>query len=166
MGAVDEPMLEGWTTISALTQVTSKIKLGTLVTGNIYRNPALLAKMAANVDLMSKGRLILGIGASWFEEEANAYDIPFYTIPERVKRLEESVQIIKGMWTNPKGFTFQGNYYKVNNALCLPETIQKLHPPIMIGGSGEKQTLRIVAKYADACNLFGDLKPSKLNLKY
>lgn len=166
LGAVDEPMLEGWTTISALTQVTSKIKLGTLVTGNIYRNPALLAKMAANVDLMSKGRLILGIGASWFEEEANAYDIPFYTIPERGKRLEESVQIIKGMWTNPKGFTFQGNYYKVNNALCLPETIQKLHPPIMIGGSGEKQTLRIVAKYADACNLFGDLKPSKLNLKY
>jgi F420-dependent oxidoreductase-like protein len=155
VGAIDEPMLEAWTTISALTQVTSKIKLGTLVTGNIYRNPALLAKMAANVDLMSNGRLILGIGAGWFEPEANAYDIPFLTIPERGKRLEESVQIIKGMWTNPKGFTFQGNYYKVNNALCLPEPIQKPHPPIMIGGGGEKQTLRIVAKYADACNLFG-----------
>lgn len=164
VGAIDEPMLEGWTTISALTQVTSKIKLGTLVTGNIYRNPALLAKMAANVDLMSNGRLILGIGAGWFEEEANAYDIPFYTIPERGKRLEESVQIIKGMWTNPKGFTFQGNYYKVNNALCLPAPIQKPHPPIMIGGGGEKQTLRIVAQYADACNLFGGPKTIKAKL--
>jgi F420-dependent oxidoreductase-like protein len=164
VGPIDEPMLEGWTTISALTQVTSKIKLGTLVTGNIYRNPALLAKMAANVDLMSNGRLILGIGAGWFEAEANAYDIPFFTILERGKRLEESVQIIKGMWTSPRGFTFQGNYYKVNDALCLPEPIQKLHPPIMIGGGGEKQTLRIVAKYADACNLFGGPKTIKAKL--
>jgi F420-dependent oxidoreductase-like protein len=158
MGNIDEPMLEGWTTLSALTQVTSKIKLGTLVTGNIYRNPALLAKMAANVDLMSNGRLIFGIGAGWFEPEAAAYDIPFYNVAERGKRLEESVQIIKGMWTNPKGFTFQGNYHKVNNALCLPEPIQKPHPPIMIGGGGEKQTLRTVAKYGDACNLFGGPK--------
>ncbi len=164
VGAIDEPMLEAWTTISALTQVTSKIKLGTLVTGNIYRNPALLAKMAANVDLMSNGRLIFGIGAGWFEAEASAYDLPFYTIPERGKRLEESVQVIKGMWTNPKGFTFQGNYYKVNNALCLPETIQKPHPPIIIGGGGEKQTLRIVARYADACNLFGGPKTIKAKL--
>ena len=164
VGAIDEPMLESWTTISALTQVTSKIKLGPLVTGNIYRNPALLAKMAANVDLMSNGRLILGIGASWFEAEANAYDIPFYTPLERGKRLEESVQIIKGMWTSPRGFTFQGNYYKVNNALCLPEPIQKPHPPIMIGGGGEKQTLQIVARYADACNLFGGSKTIKAKL--
>ena len=164
VGAIDEPILEAWTTISALTQVTSKIKLGTLVTGNIYRNPALLAKMAANVDLISNGRLILGIGASWFEAEASAYDIPFYTTSERGKRLEESVQIIKGMWTNPTGFTFQGNYYKVKNALCLPETIQKPHPPIMIGGGGEKQTLRIVAKYADACNLFGGPNTIKAKL--
>ncbi|TRO54347.1 TIGR03560 family F420-dependent LLM class oxidoreductase, partial [Candidatus Bathyarchaeota archaeon] len=157
-GTIDEPMLESWTTISALTQVTSKIKLGTLVTGIIYRNPALLAKMGANVDLMSNGRLVLGIGAGWFETEANAYDIPFFTVLERGKRLEESVQIIKGMWTNPKGFTFQGKYHKVNNALCIPEPIQKPHPPIMIGGGGEKQTLRIVAKYADDCNLFGGPK--------
>jgi F420-dependent oxidoreductase-like protein len=164
VGAIDEPMLESWTTISALTQVTSKIKLGTLVTGIIYRNPALLAKMAANVDLMSNGRLVLGIGAGWFETEANAYDIPFFSVPERGKRLEESVQIIKGMWTNPKGFTFQGKYHKVNNALCIPEPIQKPHPPIMIGGGGEKQTLRIVAKYADACNLFGGSKGIKAKL--
>jgi F420-dependent oxidoreductase-like protein len=164
VGTIDEPMLEAWTTISALTQVTSKIKLGTLVTGNIYRNPASLAKMAANTDLISNGGLILGIGAGWFEEEANAYDIAFYTISERGKRLEESVQIIKGMWTNPKGFTFQGNYYKVNNDLCLPESIQKPHPLIMIGGGGEKQTLRVVAKYADACNLFGGPETIKAKL--
>lgn len=165
MGAIDEPMLEAWTTLSALTQVTGRIKLGTLVTGNIYRNPALLAKMAANVDLLSNGRLFLGIGAGWFEEEATAYDLPFHTVAERGKRLEESVQIIKGMWTNPKGFTFQGNYYKVNNALCLPEPIQKPHPPIMIGGGGEKQTLRVVAKYADACNLFGGPQTIKAKLE-
>jgi F420-dependent oxidoreductase-like protein len=164
MGAIDEPMLEAWTTLSALTQVTSKIKLGTLVTGSVYRNPAMLAKMAANVDLMSNGRLFFGIGAGWFEPEATAYDMPFYSVAERGKRLEESVQIIKGMWTNPKGFTFQGNYYKVNNALCLPEPIQKPHPPIMIGGGGEKQTLRTVAKYGDACNLFGGPKNIKAKL--
>jgi F420-dependent oxidoreductase-like protein len=158
VGAADEPILEAWTTISALTQVTSKIKLGPLVTGSVYRNPALLAKMAANVDLMSNGRLFFGIGAGWFEQEATAYDIPFYSVAERGKRLEESVQIIEGMWTNPKGFSFQGNYYKVNNALCLPEPLQKPHPPIMIGGGGEKQTLRTVAKYGDACNLFGGPK--------
>jgi F420-dependent oxidoreductase-like protein len=164
VGVIDEPMLEGWTTLSALTQVTSKIKLGTLVTGSVYRNPALLAKMAANVDLMSSGRLFFGIGAGWFEPEANAYNIPFYSVAERGKRLEESVQIIKGMWTKPKGFTFQGDYYRVNNALCLPEPIQKPHPPIMIGGGGEKQTLRTVAKYADACNLFGGPKQIKVKL--
>lgn len=165
MGALNEPMLEAWTTLSALTQVTNRIKLGTLVTGNIYRNPALLAKMAANVDLLSNGRLFLGIGAGWFEEEATAYDLPFHTLAERGKRLEESVQIIKGMWTNPKSFTFQGNYYKVNNALCLPEPIQKPHPPIMIGGGGEKQTLRVVAEYADACNLFGGPQTIKAKLE-
>jgi F420-dependent oxidoreductase-like protein len=165
VGAIDEPILEAWTTISALTQATSKIKLGTLVTGSVYRNPALLAKMAANVDLMSNGRLFFGIGAGWFEPEATAYDIPFYSVAERGKRLKESVQIIKGMWTNPRGFTFEGSYHKVNNALCLPEPIQKPHPPIMIGGGGEKQTLKVVAKYGDACNLFGGPKHIKAKLE-
>jgi len=164
VGALEEPMLESWTTISGLTQVTKKINLATLVTGNIYRNPALLAKMAANVDLMSNGRLILGIGAGWFETEANAFDIPYYTISERGKRLDEALQVIRGMWMHPKGFSFQGKYYNIKNALCLPETIQKPHPPIMVGGSGEKQTLRLVAKYADACNLFGGPKIIKTKL--
>jgi F420-dependent oxidoreductase-like protein len=165
VGALDEPMLESWTTISALTQVTKKIRLGTLVTGNIYRNPALLAKMAANIDVMSNGRLFMGIGAGWFETEANAFDMPFYTALERSKRLEEAVQIVRGMWINPKGFSFQGKYYNIKNALCLPEPIQKPHPQIMIGGSGEKLTLKLVAEYADSCNLFGGPKTNKAKLE-
>jgi F420-dependent oxidoreductase-like protein len=158
-------MLESWTTISALTQVTKKIRLGPLVTGNIYRNPALLAKMAANVDVMSNGRLFFGIGAGWFETEANAFNISFYTTLERLKRLDEAVQICHGMWMNPQEFSFKGKYYNIKNALCLPEPIQKPHPPIMIGGSGEKLTLKLVAKYADACNLFGGPKTLKTKLE-
>jgi alkanesulfonate monooxygenase SsuD/methylene tetrahydromethanopterin reductase-like flavin-dependent oxidoreductase (luciferase family) len=121
--------------------------------------------MAANVDVMSNGRLLFGIGSGWFETEANAFDIPFYTTLERSKRLEEALQIIRGMWMNPEGFSFHGKYYNIKNALCLPEPIQKPHPQIMIGGSGEKLTLKIVAKYADACNLFGGTKTIKAKLE-
>jgi F420-dependent oxidoreductase-like protein len=145
-------MLEGWSTISALAAVTQKLKLGTLVTGNIYRNPALLAKMGATLDVISNGRLFMGVGAGWFETEAKAYDIPFYTIPERLKRLEEALQIINGMWTTDQ-FSFHGKYYEIKDALCFPKPIQKPHPPILIGGSGENVTLKLVAKYGNACNL-------------
>jgi F420-dependent oxidoreductase-like protein len=154
VGPPDEPMLEGWTTIAALSGVTSKIRLGTLVTGNIYRHPSVLAKIGATFDVMSKGRLFMGIGAGWNEEEANAYGIPFPSTKERLKRLEESVQIIKKMWTEEKA-SFNGKYYKLQDAYCNPKPIQKPHPPLMVGGEGERETLRIVAKYADACNLFG-----------
>jgi len=154
VGTPDEPMLEGWTTIAALSGVTSKIKLGTLVTGNIYRHPSVLAKIGATFDVMSKGRLFMGIGAGWNEEEANAYGIPFPSTKERLKRLEEAVQIIKKMWTEEKA-NFDGKYYKLQGAYCNPKPIQKPHPPIMVGGEGERETLRIVAKYANACNLFG-----------
>ncbi len=154
VGKIDEPMLEGWTTISALAAVTKKLKLGTLVTGNIYRNPAMLAKTGATVDVLSNGRLFMGIGAGWFETEAQAYGIPFYTIPDRLKRLEEALQIIKGMWTTDC-FSFNGKYYKISNAMCNPKPIQKPYPPILIGGGGEKMTLKLVAKYGNACNLFG-----------
>ncbi|MFB3890000.1 MAG: LLM class F420-dependent oxidoreductase [Candidatus Bathyarchaeia archaeon] len=164
VGSVDEPMLESWTAISALSQVTDKIRLGTMVTGNVYRNPCLLAKMAANVDCMSKGRLFMGIGAGWFETEAKAFGIPFYTVPERIKRLGEAVQIIRGMWTS-KGFSFQGKYYQVKDALCVPAPMQKPHPPILMGGSGEHLTLRMVARYADACNLFGGAKTVRAKLE-
>ena len=154
VGKIDEPMLEGWTTISALASVTQKLKLGTLVTGNIYRNPALLAKMGATVDVLSSGRLFMGVGAGWFETEAEAYGIPFYTIPDRLKRLEEALQIIKGMWIEDC-FSFDGKYYKISNVMCNPKPIQKPYPPILIGGGGEKMTLKLVAKYSNACNLFG-----------
>jgi F420-dependent oxidoreductase-like protein len=154
LGRLEEPMLEGWSTISALAAVTQKLKLGTLVTGNIYRNPALLAKMGATVDVISNGRLFMGVGAGWFETEAKAYDILFYTIPERLKRLEEALQIINGMWTTDQ-FSFQGKYYEIKDALCFPKPIQKPHPPILIGGSGENVTLKLVAKHGNACNVHG-----------
>jgi F420-dependent oxidoreductase-like protein len=154
VGKVDEPMLEGWATIASLIGVTKRIRLGTLVTGGIYRNPALLAKMGATVDVLSGGRLFMGVGAGWFEKEAEAYGIPHYDVPERLKRLGESLQIIRGMWSHDS-FSFEGKFYRVNNAICSPKPVQKPHPPILIGGSGERVTLRLVAKYGDACNLFG-----------
>lgn len=164
VGKLEEPMLEAWSTISALAAVTRKIRLGTLVTGNIYRNPALLSKIGANVDVVSDGRLFMGMGAGWFETEAASYDFPFYTVPERLKRLEEALQIIKGMWTTDK-FSFRGKYYKISNAFCFPKPIQKPHPPILIGGSGENVTLKLVAKYGDACNLFGGSQTIRYKLE-
>jgi len=150
----EDPMPESWTTLSSLIGVTKKIRLGTLVTGNIYRNPALLAKMGATVDVLSGGRLFMGVGAGWFEEEVEAYGFPYYDVPGRLKRLGEALQIIRGMWSEDS-FSFEGNFYKVHKAICMPKPLQKPHPPIMIGGSGEKTLLRLVAKYGDACNFLG-----------
>src|SRR5829696_8561666 len=156
IGRPEEPMLEGWTTISVLAGITTKIKLGTLVTGILYRHPSVLAKIAATLDVLSKGRLFMGIGASYFEEEARAYGIPFYpSTQERMQRLEEAIQIIRKMWTEEPYASFEGKYYQIQNAYCNPKPIQKPSPPILVGGSGERKTLKIVAKYADACNLFG-----------
>jgi F420-dependent oxidoreductase-like protein len=167
VGKSEDPMLEGWTTISVLAGVTSTIKLGTLVTGIIYRHPTVLAKMGATLDVLSKGRLFMGIGAGWNQEESFAYGIPFPTTKERLQRLEEAIQIIRKMWIEEEGQTtasFNGKYYKINNAYCNPKPIQKPSPPIMIGGNGERHTLKIVAKYADACNLFGSAETVKRKL--
>jgi F420-dependent oxidoreductase-like protein len=164
VGKQDAPMLEGWTTLSVLAGITSKIRLGTLVTGVIYRHPSVLAKMAATLDVLSKGRLFMGIGAAWNQEESLAYDIPFPPNKERLLRLEEAIQIIRKMWTEEPTATFNGKYYQIRNAYCNPKPIQKPSPPIMVGGSGERQTLRIVAKYADACNLFGSAETVKTKL--
>jgi F420-dependent oxidoreductase-like protein len=164
VGKPEEPMLEGWTTISVLAGMTSKIKLGTLVTGNSYRHPAILAKIGATLDVLSKGRLFMGIGAAWNEEEAKAYGIPFPPTRERLERLDEAVQIIKKMWTEDR-VTFNGKYYKIENALCNPKPLQKPHPKILIGGAGEKHLLRTVAKYGDACNLFGSPETVKKKLE-
>ena len=154
VGEPSEPMFEGWTTLGVIAGFTSKIRLGTLVTGNVYRHPTVLAKIGATLDVLSKGRLFMGIGAAWNEDESKAYGIPFPTTEERFRRLEEAVQIIRLMWTEEKA-SFNGRFYKIHDAYCNPKPIQKPHPPIMIGGSGERETLKLVAKYADACNVFG-----------
>ena len=155
VGRPEEPMLEGWTVISMLAAITTKIKLGTLVTGVIYRYPSVLAKVAATLDVLSKGRLFMGIGAGWNEQESLAYGISFPSNQERMLRLEEAIQVIRKMWTEEPYASFNGKYYQIHNAYCNPKPIQKPSPPILVGGSGERKTLKIVAKYADACNLFG-----------
>ena len=164
VGKPEEPMLESWTTISVLAGMTTKIKLGTLMTGIIYRHPSILAKIGATLDVLSKGRLFMGIGAAWNEEESSVYGIPFPSAKERFLRLEEAIQIIRKMWTEDPSASFNGQYYQIKNAFCNPKPIQKPSPPIMVGGSGERQTLRIVAKYADACNLFGSAETVKRKL--
>ena len=164
IGKVEEPMLESWTTLSMLAGLTTKIKLGTLVTGIMYRYPAILAKVAATLDVLSKGRLFMGIGAAWNEEESNAYGIHFPAAGERMSRLEEAIQIIRKMWTEEPSASFNGIYYQIRNAYCNPKPIQKPSPPILVGGSGERKTLKIVAKYADACNLFGSAETVKRKL--
>ncbi len=155
VGRPEEPMLEGWAVISFLAGITTKIKLGTLVTGIIYRYPSILAKVAATLDVLSKGRLFMGIGAGWNDQESLSYGISFPSTQERFLRLEEGIQIIRKMWTEEPHASFNGRYYQISNAYCNPKPVQKPSPPILIGGSGERKTLRIVATYADACNLFG-----------
>jgi F420-dependent oxidoreductase-like protein len=168
VGKPEEPMLEGWTTLSVLAGITTKIKLGTLVTGIIYRHPSVLAKIAATLDILSKGRLFMGIGASYFEGESSAYGITstgsFPSNQERLLRLEEAIQIIRKMWTEEPNASFNGKYYQIHDAYCNPKPIQKPSPPILVGGSGERKTLKIVAKYADACNLFGSAETIRRKL--
>jgi F420-dependent oxidoreductase-like protein len=160
IGSSQDPLLEGWTTISVLAGLTTKIKLGTLVTGVIYRHPSVLAKIGATLDVLSKGRLFMGIGAGWNEQESLAYGISstFPSYQERLNRLEEAVRIIRDMWTKEPTSSFIGKYYQVRDAYCNPKPIQKPSPPILVGGGGEKRTLKIVAKFADACNLIGSLE--------
>ena len=164
VGEFQEPMLEGWTTQSVVAGFTSKIKLGTLVTGIVYRHPSVLAKIGATLDVLSKGRLFMGIGAAWNVDEATAYGIPFPPVKERMQRLEEAVQVISKMWTEERA-SFNGKFYQLHDAYCNPKPIQKPHPPIMIGGSGERRTLKIVAKYGDACNIFGSVETVKKKLE-
>ncbi len=164
VGEPHEPMLEGWTTQSVVAGFTSKIRLGTLVTGIVYRHPSVLAKIGASLDVLSKGRLFMGIGAAWNQEEAAAYGIPFPPAKERFRRLEEAVQVIRKMWTEDRA-SFDGKFYKIHDAYCNPKPIQQPHPPIMIGGGGERETLRIAARYADACNIFGSIDTVRRKLK-
>ena len=142
------PILECWTTLSALSTVTERIRLGTMVTCNSFRNPSLLAKMSATLDNISNGRLELGIGAGVQKKEHIAYGFPFPSSKARIERLKESVEIIKKMWTEEK-VSYDGNHYTIRDAICEPKPLQKPHPPITIGGGGEKLTLRVTAQHAD-----------------
>jgi F420-dependent oxidoreductase-like protein len=140
--------------MAALARDTNTVRLGQMVTCNSYRPPSLLAKMASCVDVMSHGRLILGIGAGWYEHEYRAYGYDYPETPERLRMLREALQVFKAMWTQERA-EFDGSYYQLHGAINEPKSVQKPHPPIWIGGSGEKVTLKLVAQYGDACNIGG-----------
>jgi F420-dependent oxidoreductase-like protein len=158
VGPPEQEMLEGWTALAFAAGRTSRIKLGTLVTGVTYRHPGVLVKIATTLDVLSRGRSYLGIGAAWNEDEHRGLGIPFPPLGERMDRLEETLQIALQMWAGDDR-PFEGRHYRLERPLCSPPPVQKPHPPIMVGGAGERRTLRMVAQYADACNLFayGDL---------
>ena len=149
----DDPMLEAYTTLGYLAGHTERAELGVLVTGVTYRHPGLLAKIVATLDVLSGGRAALGIGAAWYEEEHAALGVPFPPLSERFERLEEAVQIARQMWDPADEGPYQGRYYQLDRTLCSPLPLHR--PEIMIGGGGERKTLRLVAQHADACNLFG-----------
>jgi F420-dependent oxidoreductase-like protein len=151
-----ESVFECWSSTAALARDTHTIRLGQMVTCNGYRPPSLLAKMASCVDVMSHGRLILGIGAGWYEHEYSAYGYEYPETPERLRMLRDSLQVIKAMWTQDEA-TFDGKYYRVRGAINEPKPVQKPHPPLWIGGAGEKVTLKLVAQYGDACNFNADV---------
>jgi F420-dependent oxidoreductase-like protein len=150
---VEKNIFECFTLLSAIAAITDKIKIGQIVACNSYRNPALLAKMLSTLDVISNGRAELGIGAGWYEQEYNAYGYDFPSNLIRIKQLDESLNIIKAMWTK-KTSSFEGNYFKVKDAICEPKPIQYPYPTIMVGGEGEKYMLKVVAKHADRYNLF------------
>jgi F420-dependent oxidoreductase-like protein len=154
LGGPTQPMLEGYTLLGGLAARTRRVKLGTLVTGVTYRNPALLAKMVTTLDIVSGGRAMLGIGAAWYEEEHDGLGFDFPRDGERLDRLEEALRICRAMFTE-EAPSFEGKHYRIEKALNIPRPIQRNGPRIMVGGSGEKRTLRLVAQYADMCNVFG-----------
>ena len=153
IGPADREMLEAYTTLGYLAACTTRARLLTLVTGAIYRHPGVLAKMVTTLDVLSGGRAWLGIGAAWNEEEAAGLGIPFPPVAERFERLDETVQICLRMWAGDQS-PYQGTHYELQRPLNSPQALTRPHPPIMIGGGGERKTLRLVARYAQACNLF------------
>jgi F420-dependent oxidoreductase-like protein len=153
IGPAEHEMLEGYSALNYLAALTKNVKLGTLVTGVIYRYPGILVKTVTTLDVLSGGRAYLGIGAAWFEREAVGLGVPYPSTAERFERLEEALQIAHQMWSDNDG-PFAGKHYHLAETLCNPQPLSRPHPPILIGGAGEQKTLRLVAQYADACNLF------------
>ena len=156
MAPATDPMLEGYAALSYLAAHTSSVELGLLVTGVTYRHPGVLAKVVSTVDVLSSGRAALGIGAAWYEREHRGLGVPFPPVAERFERLEETLQICQQMWDPDTNGPFEGRHYQLAETLCSPQPLSRPHPPVMIGGSGERKTLRLVAQYADACNLFAE----------
>jgi F420-dependent oxidoreductase-like protein len=166
VGRAEEPMLEGWTALGFLAALTKRARLGLMVGGVHYRLPGLWVKAATTLDVLSGGRAWLGIGAAWNQEESEALGFPFPPLGERFEMLEETLQIAHGMWTGERGSeeAFAGRQFKASRLLNSPQSISRPRPPIMIGGGGERKTLRIVAQYADATNVFGG--PAAIHHKY
>ncbi len=153
IGQQDEPMLEGWAVLAALSRETSKVRLGTLVTGVTYRNPAMLAKMATTLDVISGGRAVFGLGAAWFEAEHAGFGFEFPPIRERMDRLDEALTIVRAMFASERS-SFAGTHYRTADALNVPQPVQAGGPPILVGGGGEQRTLKIAAKHADMTHWF------------
>lgn len=164
IGPAEWPMLEGYSALCYIAGVTSRIKLGTMVTGVTYRHPGILVKTVTTLDVLSGGRAYFGVGAAWFEREHLGLGVPFPPLKERFERLEETLQIAHQMWSDDNG-PYNGKHYQLAETLNVPQAISKPHPPILIGGSGEQKTLRFIAKYGDACNLFVRLGDDALRHK-
>lgn len=164
VGPPENEMLEGYSALSFAAGRTNRIKLGTMVTGVTYRHPGILVKMITTLDVLSHGRAYLGIGAAWNEQEHRGLGVPFPQVAERFERLEETLQIVHQMWEGNTN-AFHGKHYQLERPLNSPQVVQKPHPPILIGGSGERKTLRLVAQYGDACNLFARLGKQELQHK-
>jgi F420-dependent oxidoreductase-like protein len=152
-GLVAEPMLEAYTTLGYVAAKTERMTLGVLVTGVMYRHPGLLAKIVTTLDVLSGGRARLGIGASWYDREQRGLGVPVVPVAERFERLEETLRICLQMWSDDNG-PFHGRHYQLAETLCVPPPISRPHPPILVGGGGERKTLLLAARYADACNVF------------
>ncbi|MEM2760135.1 MAG: TIGR03560 family F420-dependent LLM class oxidoreductase [Nitrososphaerales archaeon] len=150
VGSIEKPMMESWTVLSSLASITYDIRLGTLVLNNTFRYPQLVAKMVSTLDVISNGRLELGVGAGWFREEHEMFGLPYRKHSERIAMLSEAVELMRNLWTKRRT-TYNGKYYDVSNAVCLPKPMQKPHPPLLIGGHSSA-ILNLVAKYADKSN--------------
>jgi len=164
VGPAEHEMLEGWSALAYVAGRTNHIKLGTMVTGITYRYPGILIKTATTLDVLSHGRAYFGVGAAWNEEEHAGLGVPFPPLKERFERLEETLQLAHQMWKGDEK-PFEGKYYQLARPLNSPQVVQKPHPPILIGGTGEKKTLRMVAQYGDACNLFTQMGDEALRHK-
>jgi len=164
IGPAELDMLEAYTTLGFIAGQTSRVGVGTLITGVTYRHPGILIKQVTTLDVLSGGRAWLGIGAAWFEREHLGLGVPFPPLKERFERLEEALQIANQMWSDDNNGPYEGKHYKLAETLNVPQALSKPRPRIMVGGGGEKKTLRLVAKYADACNIPG-MDPAEVRRK-